>query len=76
MHTAWFGKYTSVIYSADDTSTIERFERQPLPDYLRWISTCELHYLNIKNRFKLNRGVWDEISGLYIPNLCLTHCTP
>ena len=74
IHTAWLDKYTSVIYSADETSTIERFERQPLPDYIRWVNTSELHYLSLENQLKINTGVWDEISGLFLPTKILDLC--
>ena len=40
--TAWMDKYTSVLYSELDTQS-RRFELQPIPDYLRWLKTSELH---------------------------------
>ena len=74
IHTAWLDKYTSVINSAAETSTIEHFERQPLPDYIRWVNTSELHYLSLENQLKINTGVWDEISGLFLPTKILDMC--
>ena len=61
IHTVCLDKYPSVIYSADETSTIERFERQPLPDYIRWVNTSELHYLSLENQLggiSLLNGIW------------------
>ena len=47
MHThCLVDKYTSVIYLADETNTIERFEMQPLPDCIRWVNTSEPNYLS------------------------------
>ena len=62
-----------MLYSVDETCIVERFERQPLPDYLIWIDTSDLHYLSIE-RLKLNIGVWGEISGLFIPTKILDLC--
>ena len=43
-----------------------RFEVQPVPDYLRWVKTGELHYLPLGER-ALILGPWDEIPGAFLP---------
>lgn len=73
--TAWLDKYTTSVYSTDGNSNCRRYELQPLPDYLRWFKTNELHYLPLEERCLLN-GYWDDIPGVYLPtkvvDLCLS----
>ena len=73
--TAWVDKYTTTLYSKSSIE-IPRFETQPLPDYLRWIHTCEFHYMTRDESALLEKGPWNCIPGLFIPNrildLCLT----
>ena len=73
--TAWLDKYTTSVYSTDENSNCRRHELQPLPDYLRWFKTNELHYLPLEERCLLN-GDWDDIPGVYLPtkvgDLCLS----
>ena len=44
--TSWLTTYMAAIYSKLENSSIQRFEREPLPDYIRWLSTTELHYMS------------------------------
>ena len=60
--TAWLDKYTSCFYTSKDVDDdVRRFELQPIPDYLRWLKTGELHYLPLKERALL-LVPWDDIS--------------
>ena len=69
--TAWLDKYTTALYSAKED--VRRYELQPIPDYLRWFKTSELHYLPLEERMLL-LGPWDDIPSVYLPskvwNLC------
>ena len=71
--TAWLDKYTSCFYSATDDTSIKRFELQPIPDYLRWLKTGELHYLPLEERVLL-LGPWDDVPGAYLPSKILEVC--
>ena len=70
--TAWMDKYTSVLYSELDISS-RRFELQPIPDYLRWLKTTELHYLPLEER-SLVLGPWDDIPGAFLPSAVVELC--
>ena len=68
-------KYSVSIYQENDDwrskEPLERFDRQPLPDYQRWIESGELHYLSYEARRDFPRGPWDECSGLFLPEKVL-----
>ncbi len=66
--TSWLDKYTTCVYSSDINSKVARCEKQPVPDYLRWFNTTELHNLPYEDRITLSEGVWDETPGLFIPS--------
>ena len=70
-HTSWLDKYTTSVYRPDTELECDRFERQPLPDYIRWVKTCELHYMPWQERWILPHGVWDETPALFLPSKCL-----
>ena len=44
---------------------------QPLPDYIRWIRTKELHYMSLNERHIVKNGVWNDIAELFLPLLIL-----
>lgn len=72
--TAWLDKYTACFYtSKDGDDDLRRFELQPIPDYLRWIKTGELHYLPLEERVLL-LGPWDDIPGAYLPSKIMELC--
>ena len=71
--TSWRDKYTTVLYSPSPSITCKRYEFQPIPDYIRWLRTCELHYLPLQERVLLD-GPWDEIPALYLPTKILRIC--
>ena len=52
----------------------ERFDRQPLPDYQRWISHGDLHYLSFEARKNFPVGPWDESPGIFLPEKVLDTC--
>ena len=70
--TAWIDKYTTSLYSVRDVQC-RRYELQPMPDYLRWFKTAELHYLPLEER-ALFSGPWDNIPGAYLPSRILDLC--
>ena len=70
---AWLDKYTTSIYSINEDSNCIRYELQPIPDYLRWLKTGELHYLPLEERYLL-KGEWDVIPGVYLPTRVLNLC--
>ena len=62
MKMSWCDKYTTIIYRGNgkwQSPNAERFHRQPLSDYLRWLETEELHYLPYEMRASLDEGIWD-----------------
>ena len=71
--TAWVDKYTSCFYSTTDSDIINRFQLQPIPDYLRWMKTGELHYLPLEERTLL-LGPWDDIPGAFLPSKIMELC--
>ena len=72
--TAWAGKYVSVFYSPSDDITCKRYELQPLPDFIRWIKTGELHYLPFEEASAINCGPWTEIPDAFLPTKVLDLC--
>ena len=50
VRTAWADKYTAAVYTRDEDANCRRYELQPIPDYLRWYKTGELHYLPLEER--------------------------
>ena len=59
------------IYSADDRNgKIERFLPQPIPDYVRWFETEELHYLSIKRTMEIINCVAElkTSAGIFLPS--------
>ena len=71
--TCWSDKYTTVIYSQDEDVYCRRYELQPIPDYIRWFTTGELHYLPLEERALL-LGEWDNNPGTYLPTTILDLC--
>ena len=52
----------------------KRYELQPVPDFLRWFKTGELHYLPLEERKLLKEGPWDNIPEAYLPSRVLNLC--
>ena len=63
-------KYQITLYQPNDQwrgDILPRKEVQPIPDYVRWISTGgKLHYLSFEKSVAL-RGDWDNCPGLFRP---------
>ena len=70
--TSWKDKYTTCLYSITDVEC-RRFELQPIPDYLRWYKTGELHFLPMEQRALL-LGSWDDIPGVFLASNVLDLC--
>lgn len=71
--TAWIDKYTTSLFTPSHT-TITRKEPQPIPDLVRWLDLCELHYMTLSDASLLEHGQWDEIPGLFLPSKILDLC--
>ena len=72
---SWRDKYTTVVYSPSPNINSTRWELQPLPDYMRWLKTSELHYLPYEERAVLEQGLWDETPGIFfLPTRILDLC--
>ena len=69
--TSWRDKYTTVLYSMKSDISCNRHELQPLPDYIRWIKTGELHYLPMEEASIISNGPWTDISGAFLPTKIL-----
>ena len=72
--TSWTDKYTTAIYSPSPNITTSRNQLQPLPDYIRWLKACELHYLPYGERVLLQHRPWDEVPGIFLPTRVLDLC--
>ena len=67
-------KYTTIIYSPNLNISSKRWKLQPLPDYMRWFRTSELHYLPYEERCSLKEGLWDVIPEIFMPTRILDLC--
>lgn len=64
-------KYSVSVYRDDDQwrgKMQEKFEREPIPDLLRFEHTRAMHYLPYEVRRDLSVGEWDGISQLFLPS--------
>lgn len=71
-------KYSTSIFRVDEKwrggEPLERFDRQPLPDYARWEDSGELNYMCYEARRDFPRGPWDECPGFFLPDKILDTC--
>ena len=72
--TSWIDKYTTSIYNPAKAEVDNRYEYQPLPDYIRWRATGELHYLSLNQCKLLEMGPWNNIPGIFLPSHILQLC--
>ena len=77
--TACLDKYSTTIFreterACEGVKSVERFDRQPLPDYHRWKSHGDLHYLTFEARKAFPVGPWGESPGLFLPEKVLDTC--
>ena len=63
-----------MVYSPSPNINSTRRELQPLPDYMRWLKTSELHYLPYEETAVLEQGLWDEMPGIFLPTCILDLC--
>ncbi len=66
----WKDKYT--ICNIDAPENVELFPAQPVPDYLRWFRSGELHYLTQQQRKRLPEGLWNQIPAVFLPSEILS----
>ena len=71
--TSWRGKYVAVFYSPSGFIT-KRYELQPLPDYIRWVKTGDLHYLPFEETSAIYNGPWMDIPDAFLPTKVLDLC--
>lgn len=70
-------KYSTTVFREDNNwrgGKLERFDRQPLPDYKRWLETGELYYMPYEERRDLPHGPWDMCPGFFLPERILDTC--
>ena len=75
--TACTDKYSTSVFRENESwrgQVLERFDRQPLPDYKRWEDSGELHYQSYETRRDFSSGPWDECPGLFLPDKVLDTC--
>jgi len=74
--TACTDNYSTSIFRADECwrgqKPLERFDRQPLPDFKLWEKTGELHYMSFEEWRDFPVGPWDECPGLFCRRRSLT----
>ncbi|CAB3988424.1 Hypothetical predicted protein [Paramuricea clavata] len=72
--TTWMDKYQVTFYRSNEQwrgDVLTRKALQPIPDYIRWVSTGgELHYMTFEKNLAL-KGDWDSCSGLFRPERLL-----
>ena len=64
-------KYSVSVFRQDDKwrgKMQEKFEREPIPDLLRFEQTRAMHYLPYEVRRDLPEGEWDGITQLFLPS--------
>ena len=76
--TACLDKYSTSIFREGVSwkcgKPLERFDRQPLPDYQWWINHGDLHYMSFEARKNFYVGPWDESPGIFLPEKVLDTC--
>ena len=65
-----------IFYREDEQErgeSFERFQPQPIPDFVRWFETEELHYLSIKKAKEITSSLPDlsAKSELFLPSKLL-----
>ena len=64
--TTWKDKYT--FFNVKGKSESSLFPLQPVPDYLRWLHTGELHYLQLEQQKRLANGPWNHTPAVFLPS--------
>ncbi len=61
--TAWNDKYQTTLWRPDNAWIGERQQRnklQPIPEYVRWFKTNELHYLTLERNSQITCDVHER----------------
>ena len=66
--TVWLDKYTTSVYSPHENISCRRYELQPIPVYIRWAKTNELHCLRYEQRVSLQKDSWDDTPQFLLPS--------
>ena len=74
--TSWIEKYRAVFYNSAECINFRRYEFQPVPDYVCWARTQELHYLPLSLMKELSFGPWSQEAGLFLPTRILSMLMP
>ena len=76
--TAFLDKYNTTIFRNHECwrgpNQLERFDRQPLPDYKLWEEVKELHYIGYEEPRDFPEGPWDKSPGLFLAEKILNMC--
>ena len=76
--TAFLDKYNTTIFRNHECwlghNPLERFNRQPLPDYKLWEEVKELHYIAYEEPRDFPEGPWHKSQGLFLPEKILDMC--
>ena len=64
--TTWKDKYTFLSVKGKSESSL--FPLQPVPDYVRWLHTSDLHYLQLEHRKRLANGPWNHTPAGFLPS--------
>ena len=75
LRTCWQDKYSTVVYNPDRTTTEElkniNREMQPIPDFIRWLQSGELHYMPLERVRQLNVNSINNTPGAFLPSTIL-----
>ncbi|XP_066920718.1 uncharacterized protein [Clytia hemisphaerica] len=75
-NTNWSDQYSCILYRENDmeqNQAISRHPPQPIPDFVRWVETEELHYLSISKAQEINEiiPVLTQTPELFLPSRIL-----
>lgn len=76
--TAYKDNYSISVFRKDEcwrgAIPLERFDRQPLPDFKLWKNVAELRYMGYEERRDFPSGPWNESPGLFLPEKIVEMC--
>ena len=68
---------STTVYRDDENwlgTILPRYERQPIPDYHKWIISGKYHYLSYEERRDLPHGPWDNCPELFLTERIINAC--
>ena len=75
LRTCWQDKYSTVVYNPERMTANElkdaNREMQPIPDFVRWLQSGELHYMPLEKVCELNINSLTYTPGLFLPSTIL-----